>query len=295
MRSVSRTRSLWVALIVCLVTAAVVAQSEKVSIRMSPLPNQSIRMTMLQEMDIEILFDGTTGLLGPMKMATRSTLSMTQKTGAAAPNGTLEAQITYDAIRIETSMNGQTLPIADAGNNSSANRLLVTYNRNGEIVDVRGLPAGGLAAESFKQMLNSFYGSLPVAALGMGEVTRVPLDFTFPLPLGAGPVTMSGENTLKLATIENDGKSRTARFESTIDGKVSSTLPTPDPSGTMSLDLTMQGSGRMVTDLENRFIRSNESQVTFDGTIKSTAEPGPTPLPGMTMRGTIKISITGSN
>ena len=271
------------------------AQAEKVSIGMSPPPNQTLRMTMIQEVDIEILFDGTPGLAGPMKMVTRSTLSMTQKTGAAASNGTLEAEITYNAIRTETSVNGQVLPMPDDGSELVGKPVVVTYNRNGVIADIRGLPAGGLTAESFKQMLNSFYGSLPVTALGIGEVASVPLDVRFPLPFpGAGPMQMSGDSRLKLATIENDGKGRIARFESTIDGTISSPLPTPDPTVTMSLDLTMRGSGRMVTDIENRFIRSNDSLVTIDGTVRPTAGPGPT-APGMTMRGSITVSITGSN
>ena len=58
----------------------------------------------------------------------------------------------------------------------------MTYNRNGEMVDIKGLPAGGLTDDMFKQMMGSFYGNLPVAALSVGETTISPLDFTLPLP-----------------------------------------------------------------------------------------------------------------
>ena len=135
-------------------------------------------MTMLQEKDIEILFDGPQGPIGPMRMVTRSTPSMTQKTGAAAPNGTLEAEITYDTIRTEAFMNGQTLPMPDAGSELVGKPVVVTYDRNGDIVDIRGVPTRGLTVDSFKQMVNAFHGDLPVAALGVGEVTSVPMDFS---------------------------------------------------------------------------------------------------------------------
>ena len=54
----------------CLAAPTVIAQSEKVSIRMAPRPGQTVHLTMTQEMDFDISFDGAAlpGVTGPMKM-----------------------------------------------------------------------------------------------------------------------------------------------------------------------------------------------------------------------------------
>ena len=83
---VSRLHILTVGVIVCLATAAF-AQSEKVDLRMVPKPGQTVRLTMTQDMDMDMSFDGAAALpgLAPMKMATKTTMTMTQKTGALKP------------------------------------------------------------------------------------------------------------------------------------------------------------------------------------------------------------------
>jgi hypothetical protein len=57
------TRTLVVAagVIACLAAPAVIAQSEKVSVRMTPRPDQSTRMTMTQEIVFDMSFDMPAG------------------------------------------------------------------------------------------------------------------------------------------------------------------------------------------------------------------------------------------
>jgi len=72
-----------VGVLACLAATAVVAQSERVNVRMAQRPGQTVHMTMTQEMDFDISFDGAgPAVAGPMKMLMRSTMSLTQKTGA---------------------------------------------------------------------------------------------------------------------------------------------------------------------------------------------------------------------
>ena len=55
---------------------AVVAQSEKISIRMAPRPGQTVRLNLAHEINMDISFDAG---------------AMTHKTGALKPDGTLDA------------------------------------------------------------------------------------------------------------------------------------------------------------------------------------------------------------
>jgi hypothetical protein len=100
-----------------LAPSAVIAQSEKVSVRMAPRPNQTVRQTWATEMDFDMSFDRAAAapVLMPLKTAMRMTMALTLKTGAPKPDGTLDAELTYDQFRAEMSVNGQTMP-ADANN-----------------------------------------------------------------------------------------------------------------------------------------------------------------------------------
>ena len=281
-------------------TGVVLAQSAKVSIRMAPTPDQTIRMTMVQDMDVELSFDAnapSAPAKGPMKLTNKATMTLTQKIGARKADGTVDAELTYDEIRTEMSINGQPLPATGAETQLVGKAIVVTYSQSGEIVDVKGPPVAGLTTEALKQMMNSFYGNLPVAAIGVGEIASAPLDFALPLPLpGAAPMKMGGQARVKLVAIDTDAKGRSARFESTIDGKMLSNveLPLGSQKATMTFDFTMGGTGTSLMDLDKGLLRSSQSTSTFTGTIKTTGDAAPAAMPGMNMRGTIKVTITGS-
>ena len=80
MKRLARTHVIAAGVIACLAAPAVIAQSEKVSIRMSPRPDQSTRMTMTQEMVIDISVDNAAAVPGltPMRMSMTSTMGLTQ-------------------------------------------------------------------------------------------------------------------------------------------------------------------------------------------------------------------------
>ena len=117
MKPLGRIGVIVAAVMVGFAAPALLAQSEKVSVRMAPRPDQTVRMTMTQDMDFDISIDGSAlPGAGPMKMLMRLTMAMTQKTGPAKGDGTVDAEMTYDQLRTEISMNGQSMPAADANN-----------------------------------------------------------------------------------------------------------------------------------------------------------------------------------
>ena len=278
----------------CLIAQGAVAQSERVSVRMAPQPGQSVRLAMTQEMDFDIGFDGAMppGFSG-MKILTRTTMTMTQKTGPRKADGTVDAELTYEEFRAETLMNGQPMP-AEPVDQIVGKTVSVTYARDGQIVSVKGLPAGGLTDDAFKEMMGSILGNLPAAPIGVGETATTPLNFAVPLPLpGAGPMQLSGENRIRLISIDKDNQGRSARFDSTVTGTMVNEMASPDGKGNLTFDFTMEGGGTTVLDLDRGLPRSALATTTLNGKITPNTVAPATSLPPMTMRATIRVTMTG--
>jgi hypothetical protein len=283
------------AVVACLTATAVFAQSERVNIRPAPRPDQTVRMTMNQSLDMDLTIEGGSALAagpGPMKMAMRTTLEMTQKTGAARPDGSYDSELTYGQVHATVEMNGVPLPAASPASQIEGKTITVTYDGNGQIIDVKDSPGGGVALDAVRLMLKVFSANLPAATIGVGETVTTPLEMTIPLPIpGGAPIKMSGETKTKLVSVDTDGGTRVARFESTSDGKISAEQPGPGGGG-LTMDLTLGGGGTTVIDLEKGVMRSGETRMTFSGKLSGgTAAPA---LPGISMQGTMTVTIAGN-
>ena len=288
--------------VACFVCSAAFAQSEKISLRTPPQPNQIVRMRMLQETDADMSFDGGVSVPPavtlPVKLATKTVVEIVQKSGPANTQGDIEAEITYEELSTNATMNGQVMPANDTSGTFIGKKVTVTFDKQGTVLDIKVPADVGVPEESFRQMLQSMYGNLPAISLGVGETTTVPLDFTLPLPVpGAPPLKMEGDVKHTLVSVENDSTGRIANFDHSIVGKVLSDVDLPSPAGKvkMSLDFTLTGGGAMVRDLNKGFVRSSETKATFDGKIKITAESGTPQMPSMNVHGTTKTTTTSGN
>src|SRR5215813_10969360 len=87
------------------------AQSEKIAIKRWVEPNQTVRLKMVQELEIEISFEGDlpagAGPAEPIKMVSRYTFALSQKNGAPDKEGNIASELTYDKVSSETMMNDQ--------------------------------------------------------------------------------------------------------------------------------------------------------------------------------------------
>jgi len=278
------------------------AQSEKITIRMVPEPNQTIRMNMTQEMQMDIVMEAIPGLppgaaMPPMKMVSKTVTAMTQKVGPANAQGNVESEVIYDEIRTETTMNGQRVP-SNVNTPFVGKRMTVTYDKEGNVVDFKLPPDAGLPPESLRDMLKSISANLPALSLAVGETANVPLDFVVPIPVpSAAPLKVDGQITHKLLSVETGADGRLGRFEHTLDGKMLNTVEFAVPTGNvkMTIDFTMSGGGSMLVNVVKGVLRSSESNATFGGKISMAPGAAPAPMPPMTLQGTIKTTITGTN
>lgn len=119
MKSISRSSLLMAAACLCLSSFVAFAQTasaptaaqEKISLRMVPKQNQSSKISMTSEFDLEMTFEGDIppelAALNPMKMFMKSVSSFTQKTGPLNKEGLLELELLFDDSTIEMTMNGK--------------------------------------------------------------------------------------------------------------------------------------------------------------------------------------------
>jgi hypothetical protein len=284
--------------LICCTSILALAQNEKVSIRMTPQPNQTVHMKMVQEMDMDISFDGTSPAItlpGAMKMNSKSVWSTTQRVGAIDKDGNIETELTYDEVQSEVTMNGQPMTTNNPANKFLGKKVVVKVDTQGNFVDVKLPPDVGLSEAAFRQMFESIYANLPTLPIAVGEVAVAPLDFTLPIPLpGAAQLKMDGQAKLKLVSIDKDSAGRSARFENAVDGKMVSDVEMPGPGGgkiKMNLDFKMSGTGSMVKDIDKGVLRSSESTATLGGKVKMSAD-STTPIPPMSLQGTMKMTVT---
>jgi hypothetical protein len=276
------------------------AQSEKIALKMVPEPNQTVRMRMVQDMELDMSFEGEPpageALPGPIKMLSKTVFALTQKVGAPDKEGNITSELTYDEVSSEMTMNGQPMQLGDAASKFIGQKILATFNKQGEMIDLKIPPDLGLSEESFKKMLKSLYGELPQTPIGVGEVATTPLDFTIPLPVpGAPPLKIDGQIKYTLASIEKPATGRIARFNQTVDGKMVSDLDLPRPNGKikMSLDFKLNGGGDLIMDVDKGVLKSSDSKTTFGGRLKITDELNAAKAPTITMQGTMKTMVTG--
>ena len=290
------------AFVACFVWSPAFTQSEKISLRLLPRPNQIVRMRMVQETDVDMSFDSNLSVPAaatvPVTMATKTVVETTQKSGPANAQGHIEAEIIYEEVSTGVTMNGQAMPANDTSGNFIGKKVTVTFDKEGSVLDIKVPADVGIPEESFRQMLKSMYGNLPAISLAVGETATVPLDFTLPLPVpGAPPLKMDGDVKHTLASIERDARGRIAKFDHSIVGKMLTDVDMPASTGKvkMSLDFTLSGAGAMVRDLDKGFVRSSETNATFDGKIKITNESGTPQMPSMNLHGTTKTTTTSGN
>ena len=278
------------------------AQSEKISLKIFPEPNQTARMRIAQDTELNSSYESETTSAapstGPLKLIIRTVFVMTHKIGAPDKEGNFAAEITYDEASSETTVNGETMQTGDLMSKIIGKKILTTFNKQGEVIDLKIPPDIGLPEEAFKQVLKSIYGSVPQTPIGVGEIATAPLDFTLPIPApGAPSAKMDGQIKFKLISVEKDATGRIAKLDQTMDGKIVSDAEISRPNGVVkaNLDFKVSGAGDLMINVDKGLIKSNSLVATFSGKVKTTGESGETILPTLNMQGTIKLTITGSN
>jgi hypothetical protein len=280
-------------------TGNVIAQSDKVLLLIAPKPNQTSRHTMTQEMVMDLTFDGEVpeplAAMKTMKMEMKLILGLVQKNGPVDKDGRLEAEITFDQASSEMTIGGNPLPFGEGMNKFIGKRSKLIFDSKGEVMDM-SLPDGvSISREALKQMLQSVYGNWPKEPLSIGETAILPLNIDFPIPmLGAAPIKFDGQVKTKLVALDTTTEGRIAKLDRTTETKIINTMNLDSPSGklTMNIDIKLNGGGTSQIIIDKGLVKASEMKMTLDGKIGITAD---FQLPDMLLKGTIKVTVVGTN
>lgn len=282
------------AALVLMVAPLASAQGEKVSLQSIPAPNQTIRFKMTQDVNMEMTMAGSPAgdalPQGPMKILGTTVFEGTQIVSNRDAEGRVSLDFTYDQVTSTMTMNGKSVLSQNAFNTAlKGKKLTMVFDAQGKVVDFKVPDELASLAPNLNELMTSMMGGLPAVSLGVGETVTVPLNLTLPIPMpGAAPMSMIGQRTFTLLSLNREGADQIARLEQKLDTKLSRSIEMPGPNGpaAMSLDFRMAGSGTMQWNLDRGYMTSSDMASTIDGTMTG-------PL-GMTIHGTIRIVTEGS-
>lgn len=284
-------------------TFAQTEKPEKVSLRLAPKPDQTAKLRMVSEIDLEMSFDGVAGSDQPalpmMKMQMKSVTAFTQKTGSLDKQNRFEMELVYDDVSAEMMMNGNAIPVGDEMTKLKGQKIKVTMDQSGDIFDVQAPKETQMDAATFKELLKSLYGALPTEPMAVGETATVPLTMALPLPLPGsnGPLNLQGSSKIKLLAIEKDGTNRLAKLDTISEARLTSVMDFPGANGPakVKLDFSMTGGGPSSVNLDKGLVKTNDVIMTLQGKMTPAPESADAKLPAMALKGTVKTIVTSVN
>ncbi len=289
------------ALLILACLAGAGAQDEKVVIRLLPKPNQSVRFEMIQETDVDVIYEGIrdTSSQGTAneKMMGKSVFAFTQKNGAMDDSGKMEAKVTYEKVSMERSMNGKPEPADDTSDKLIGKTITLTFDKEGSVVDVKVPPEVEIPADTFKQVMSSLYSNLPRAALAIGETATMPFRMTLPIPdMGSGPLDMEGQTKYRLMSITSEERGRVARFEQTVEASLTRGIEvdTYTGKGKVQVDFKLSGGGTLQLNLDQGIMKAGDLLTTLDGNMTMEGASQNAKPQVIRFHGTTKMASTGS-
>ena len=292
-----------VALFILVPAAVIFGQGGKVSIRLLPKPNRTAHFEMTQEMYMDVIYEGTADASEQqspnlVKMTGKSTFAFTQKNGAMNKQGKMEAQVTYNKLSMKRSMNGEAMPLEDAGDKLIGKTITLIFDKEGNVVDVKVPREVEIPADMFKQIMTSMYNNLPKDPLAIGETTTMPFSMTLPIPeVGPDPLNMEGQTRYKLVAIAKDGGDRMARFEQTVEATLAKTIEvdTLNGKGKVKIEFKLTGGGGLELNLGKGILKTGDMLTTIDGKMEMAPDLPNAKLQKIMLHGTTKMVSSGHN
>ena len=275
------------ALVLALLAVAVtpaLAQTERVTIKLVPVANQTLRFHNAQDIDLTTESDAPPDAPSPMAMAMHIVIDTTSTIGPTDNQGHYTARMTIDQLSMSSTMNGKPMPLPATVSESVEKQVMtVSYDDQGRMTDVA--MDGGVAGvnDALKQIITRAFATLAPMTLSVGESITVPVALNMPMPGGVAPagLGMSGETKYTLTSVTFDGADRIAHL--TL--RVSNTMtPGTSAGGTpMAIAMTMTGDGKMDVNVDRGIILHAEQHATMETSMQPPA--GGAAMPKMRMHG----------
>lgn len=274
-----------------LLPAALTAQTDRITIRLSPAPNQTVRQLLTMRVDMDMQTD-TTGTslptIAPQHVEAVTTVETTSTVAAADGQGRYDARVVCDAITATVSMNGKPMPDLMAPGQAVGQAFLLHFDERGVLInsDVDGPPSSAVGA--VKRLLTGLLANAEPISLSIGESATVPRAMNLPMPASgpAGGMTMSGETRYTLTSITFDGADRIAHLAVAITVKAGTTVS--PAAASMTTDTRTTGNGVVDVNIDRGIVLHQEVRMTMETSMHS--DGASSRIPSMQGHGTTTMS-----
>jgi len=219
MRRMRLHRLLVVGLLVSRVALA--AQTDPVTIRVTPAPGQVLHSRMTLEMTMGFESDGDAP--PPLAKPAHATMNIEMTTTVGTPDeqGRYQAHGTIEAASMVLTIDGQTRPLENSMSKLEGIDMTITYAADGRVIDMTTTPALP-GADVVKTMLTGVTGLEAPVSLTVGETVTRPFAFSTLLASSANQgMGMSGNQQLTLVSIAPDGADRIAHVTTKMSSSAS--------------------------------------------------------------------------
>src|SRR3954454_23580616 len=165
-------------LAICGSAPPLLAQGERLHIRLSPTPNQTTKMHTAQDVAMTVEGDAAADqapALPAMIMTMRTEFDSTSAVGPTDDRGHYSAQMTLDRIMSTMSLNGQAMPSVLPSGDLEKRVLTFSYDEQGKVLDV-SVDGGNASAinDVLKQLMTRAFATVAPMTLSVGESVTLP-------------------------------------------------------------------------------------------------------------------------
>lgn len=281
-------------------TSLLTAQAEKATISVTPKPLQPVHYVTTQEISVDIASEGVAAATAPapappMKLVGKTVIGYTLETIAKDETAQVTAKLTSDHASGEMSLNGMSFP-TDAMSQVAGKTYTMVFGADGSVIDVTapGEPEPTVAV--IKAMLGQISTFAPTASLAIGESITRPLTLALPFPIpGVEPVSIDGQVTMTLVSLEGAGADRVANCKQSYDATTREAPGAAVPAaaaGANRMSLTMRGIGTMQINLTSGVITASQMHTTMEGAFAPGGGTGAA-APVVKLRGVMDLTVAG--
>jgi len=262
---------------------------DKVAIGATPMPGQTVRLRMRQEMEADIKAEGTPPPGLPpegVHTKTASNVLLRLETAALDADGRLRVDVNYEEGSQEAQINGKAMPLPSA--QDALRGTTITMWLKGSQVDEVKVPENyPIPAELLKQFMGPLVASIPRLEMTVGQTAEVPLSLTLPLPSGAGPApVLNGITKTTLTNVAPDGADLLATLAQVVDASVDMTN---EAAGTrVRTVMKISGTGTTETYVKAGLVKTSRMDAKLTGRLETQAANAPV----IVFDGTMKLTVT---
>lgn len=265
-------RSLVVASLL-LPAAVLAAQSERITVRMAPAPNQTIHLRTTQEIVMTTDAPMPAGSVPPTLSGPMTATMIVESTSAVGPtdhDGHYSARMSIDHASATVVMNAKSMPLPPVPDNVARPVITFSYDQDGKVIDVAtdDMPAGAVI-DGVKQLMMSALQTVAPLTLSVGESVTVPTALNLPLAGGAAaPAGFTAQTRYTLTSVTFDGADRIAHLTTHMTTTIA---PGPDTAAGSpgSMTMTMTSDGKTDVNVDRGIVLHGEQQMTMEGSMRA--------------------------